>query len=125
LLTKHRSDEAAIHRLEAVIAKTLARAPEARLDEVILAQQANVERCQVRDFLVELVAQHVLRTVLFWTCPVLNGTALERSRVNEFPEVFECDICGQEHLFRDGRVELHFLPDDDTKRAAATAVRSV
>lgn len=126
LLHRHPDDTGAISRLQHAICETLAMSSTARLDEVILSQQTQVDRAHVRDLLLELASIRALKVTLFWICPVLQGTALERSQIVDFPAVIDCDVCGQVHRFEEGRVEAYFLPDEaDPPRIKSIEIRPV
>jgi|GEM_PF-3753488 hypothetical protein len=112
---KHEAWGTVISNLEAEMANTLKRDPNAIIDGEILTQQLNVESRKIFTLLLELVAQHELHRLYLWLCPKGEGTAMESTDLQSFPEWIECDRCSDIHYFNQDDIEIHFLPSDSLK----------
>ena len=116
LRARHPDQCLAVEQLEREITQTLSRDPTAVIDDEILTQQLSVELQLVQTLLVELVASHALRTLVLWRCPNGLGTTREAEDPKDFPELVECQGCGQVHRFKREDVEVRFLPSEDLLR---------
>lgn len=123
LLHSHPGEGELVTRLEQEIADTLRHDPHAVVDHLILAQTLHLRPDVVGRLLAELVKFNALKPRWFWICPNEHGTTMEADSEAEFPDVVECLVCGQQHSFDIGDVNVDLLPTDQLLEQLKTTQR--
>ena len=117
LLSKHADTAAQVAAIEQAIRRMLSADPRAVIDDRILHQVTNVESRTVEDFLAELVQWNALSEVWLWECPTTRGTVMEAESFASFPDVIECDKCGERHNFAEEDTTVCFLATPELLRS--------
>ena len=117
LRSKHADAAAQVAAIEQAIGRMLSADPHAVIDDKILRQVTNVESRTVEEFLAELVQWNALSEVWLWECPTTRGAVMEAKSYASFPDVIECDKCGERHYFAEDDTSVFFLATPELLRS--------
>jgi hypothetical protein len=114
LRARHPDLRTLVDGLENQLVSILRKDPSAVIDDRILSGRMKLPGEQEEEdlalLLTDLVAHDALVTRVFWSCPNGYGTSAEAATIPEFPQVLECDRCGQTHEFNADHLDVLFLP---------------